>query len=189
MSTSSPFRRRHPALEGTPKGVWCPEAVGRVRGYPKTEEAFAERVVTLKANSDRARANGRTKRTGIPNGWGGRRGEVEQLREEANDEAWRRVNVLYRNSQSEDERLTADHMEELKVDPMNARTDAERAALALAFMIGIVISPAYGTSLCNQAARILLPFVRPKPVTGRAATGLDAALAWLDGLTGSRDAA
>jgi hypothetical protein len=88
MPTSPTGRRRHPALLNTPIGTFNPEAVGLVPGYAKTPEAFEAQLMTLRNNGDRARAAGRNSRRGTPNGWAGKREEVQWLREEVKGEAW-----------------------------------------------------------------------------------------------------
>ncbi len=42
-TTTTSRRRRHPALAGTPPGVWNPAAVGVVPGYAQTEAAHRAR--------------------------------------------------------------------------------------------------------------------------------------------------
>lgn len=83
----TPPLRRHPALASSPRAVFNPDAVGRVQGYPSTPEAFAARCDLLRANSARARSSGKATRRGVPNGFRGRREEVERLRQEAEVEA------------------------------------------------------------------------------------------------------
>ena len=77
-------RRRNPLLLDTPEGQWNPAAAG-VQGYPKTQEAHDAHRERLRKNSEAARAAGKLTRRGVPNGWRGRRQEVEQLRAEAAD--------------------------------------------------------------------------------------------------------
>jgi hypothetical protein len=81
-------------MEGWPVGVWNPDAVGRVRGYPKTPEAFAAHLARLLAFSEAARAKGVLNRRGIPHGWAGRRDEVQAIREAAMADGTRVVRKL-----------------------------------------------------------------------------------------------
>lgn len=82
-----PPKDRHPALKGTAVGVWCPEAVGKVPGYPRTAEAFEARCGQLRVNSTRARARGRLTRLGVPNGYAGRRVEASEIRRNSRNAA------------------------------------------------------------------------------------------------------
>lgn len=173
---------RHPALVGTPKGVWNSEAVGKVRGYPRTEEAFEVRCVTLKTTSDRARAAGRTSRKDIPNGWAGRREEVQQLRDKATEDAWELARVLNRTAQLADEMLPEERLNELQADSRQGKTRTEGGVMALVYVMSVVLSPAYFTGDRLRATRIVLPFLVPKPAKGRLKVGLDDGLAFLAGL-------
>lgn len=182
--TPRPPRVRHAVLADWPPGVFCPAAVGKVRGYPRTQEAYDRQLVRLRDNSKRARERGLLTRKGIPNGWAGKRAQVTELRQDAADEAWRIVNLLQRNSVSPDERLDAECLAGLKADTRPATTDAERFALAAAYAIGVVRDPTQPASLRLQAARIILPFLVPMPRgRAKAGMGLGDGLAWLDALT------
>ena len=129
----------------TTPGVFNPAAVGRVRGYPRTPEAYDRQLARLRANSTSARKRGLMTRRGVPNVWAGKRDQVASLRQNA-DEAWRVVNVLQRNSTSPEERL-----------------DAERFALTAAYCIGLMVDGTQPTSIRLKAARVILPFLMPMP--------------------------
>ena len=170
-------RRRNPLLVNTPEGQWCPEAAG-VQGYPKTQAAFDAHKERLRQNSQAARAAGKLSRRGIPNGWRGRRAEVEQLRAEAADEGWKIAAVVCRNS------VTADEMLDIADDPMTATTDDARAAMALAGIFSIALDPTVPTPLRLKAFRAALPFLLPLPRARRCEIELSDGLAWLRSLAG-----
>lgn len=172
MPTTTPPLRRHPALASTPRAVFNPDGVGKVRGYPSTPEAFADRCTLLRENSARARASGKATRLNVPNGWRGRRAEVERLRQEAEVEAGRIVRILF-NSATPEERLP--------LDADTARTDDQRAELAMTGLLAFALSPTYPTAIRLQAMRIALPFLKPMPTSGRGVE-LDGGLEWLRGL-------
>ena len=172
-TTTPAPRTRHPALEGWPKGVFNPAAVGVVPGYPRTPETYARHTDRLRANHAKAKAAGKLNRRGAPNGWAGRKAEVAELRQKAADEAWQVVNILQRNSARPDERLDA--------SPTEAERDAERFNIAAAFAIGFILDPTRPTKLRVEAARMILPFLTPMPARG-GLRGLDDGLACLRGL-------
>lgn len=176
--TPRPPRVRYPVLADWPPGVFCPAAVGKVRGYPRTQETYDRQVERLRANSKGAIERGLLTRKGIPNGWAGMRVQIAELRQEADDEAWRMVNVIQRNSVSPDERLDDDCLAELQADTRPAKTDAERFALAAAYCLGLMLDTTQPKSLRLKAARTILPFLAPMP--RRAKAGLGGSLAWLD---------
>lgn len=179
-STPRPSRSRHPVLVGWPPGVFCPAAVGKVRGYARTQETYDRQVEHLRANSKGAIERGLLTRKGVPNGWAGMRDQVTELRQEAADEGWRLVNVIQRNSASADERLDDDCLAGLKADTWPAKTDAERFALAAAYCLGLMLDTTQPTSLRLKAGRTILPFLAPMPK--RAVAGLGEGLKWLDAL-------
>ncbi len=180
--TPRPTRKRHPLLVGWPPGVFNPAAVGKVRGYARTQETYDRQVERLRSNSKGAIERGLLTRKGVPNGWAGMRVQVAELRQEAADEGWRLVNVIQRNSASADEQLDDDCLAGLKADTWPAKTDAERFALAAAYCLGLMLDTTQPTSLRLKAARTILPFLAPMP--RRAIGGLGDGLAWLSALVG-----
>ena len=177
-----PPRVRHPVLVGWPPGIFCPAAAGVVRGYARTPETYARQLERLRANSAAARKRGLLNRRGVPNGWAGMRDEIAELRQEANNEGWRVLNALHRNSLHADERLDPDNLAELQAGSREPSTDAERFAIAAAFALGVIRDPTITTRVRVQTARWLLPFLAATPKAARA--GLGDSLAWLDGLAG-----
>ena len=140
--TPKPPRRRRVAEHGLTPGVWHPELVGRIRNYPKTAEAYAERIARLKSLTDKARAEGTLTRRGVPDGWRGRKADLETLR---------------RNSVTVAERLVA------SVSPAPATLDDERAELAMTYALSVVLNPSVVTSVRLQVAKIILPFLLAPP--------------------------
>ena len=177
-----PPRVRHPVLVGWPPGIFCPAAVGRVRGYPRTPETYARQLERLRANHKTALDAGKLHRLGVPNGWAGRRDQVAELRQEATNEGWQVLNALHRNSLHADERLDPDNLAELQAGTRAPMTDPERFAIAAAFALGVIRDPTMTTKFRLQAARMILPFLAQMPRAARA--GLGESLAWLDGLAG-----
>lgn len=166
-SAPRPPRRRHPVLEGWPKGVFCPAAVGVVSGYPRTEEIYVLHVERLRANHAKAKAAGRMTRKGVPNGWRGQRDQVVELRQKATDDGWRIVNVLHRNSVGPNERLDAPF------------TDAEMADIAMAYGLSVLLDPTQTDKTRLNVARWVMPFLTPARGSLK---GLDDGLACLRGL-------
>ena len=177
-----PPRVRHPVLVGWPPGIFCPAAVGRVRGYPRTAATYDRQLARLRANHKTALDAGKLHRLGVPNGWAGRRAQVAELRQEATNEGWQVLNALHRNSLHADERLDPDNLAALQAGTRAPMTDPERFAIAAAYALGAILDPTMATRVRVQTARWLLPFLAPTPKAARA--GLGDSLAWLDGLAG-----
>ena len=177
-------RGSHPALAGTPPGVFNPAAVGHVRGYPKTPEAHARQLVQLAANRDSARAAGLLNRKGVPNGYAGRRPEVEAIRLQAADGGWTAVAEWQRNSQTAEERLPDGRIEALKAGQVHARTDAEMFAVAAAYLISVVLDPTQPQRQRLQSAKAILPFLQAPPSGKARGEGVQDGIAWLAGLAG-----
>jgi hypothetical protein len=135
---------RHPVLQGWAVGEWCPEAVGKVPGYPRTAEAYAAMKVRLSANAERARSRGRLTRRGVPNGYAGEGYELSLIRENA------RCNA---------ERVT----EEVTDD-----WDDYRAVLAMQAVCELAFDPTVPTKVRLSAARTVLKWTVPKPVARQA---------------------
>ena len=176
-------RGSHPALADTPPGTWNPSAVGKVRGYAKTQEAFDRQLAQLEANRTGAWAAGLLNRKGVPNGYAGRRPEVEAIRLQAIDDAWTAVAEWGRNSQTAEERLPDERLEALKAGQDCARTDAEMFAVAASYLISVVLDRSQPQRHRLQAAKAILPFLRAAP-SGKAREDGQAGMAWLVGLAG-----
>jgi hypothetical protein len=161
---NAPKPRRHPLLAGTPVGTWCPEAAGKVKGYPRTAETYARQLETLRENHRTAKEAGRLTRKNVPNGWAGRKEEVV---------------TLHRNSMCAAQRL----MEDLTtLDLLGDTTEDDRRGNdALKHCAAIAFNLAYPVSIRLVALRMLLTFVRPRPAR-RSVVTLDNGLAWLEGL-------
>ena len=174
--TPRPTRQRHPALLDTPPGVWNPNGVGRVSGYPKTQEAYDIHKALLAANRDRANAKGIGVRTNVPNGYRGMGRELSLVRQQAANAGWELANVVLRNSLSAEERLT------LPNDPMSATTDEARAAVAIAGLFAIALNVTVTNATRLEALQAVLPYLMPRPKGGLKLGTLDSGLMWLHGL-------
>jgi hypothetical protein len=123
--------------------VWHPEGVGKVPGYPKSPEAFAANSARLASNTAKARANGTLSRRGVPNGWAGRKLELEELR---------------RNSQTAGEMLADEFL-------LADRSDFERHGdIAIAVGLSFALNPSVVMRHRLRAANIVLPYLLSKPV-------------------------
>ena len=149
-----------------PKGVWCPAAAS-MKGYPKSQEAWDRKMAAGQANREAAVKEGKMHRREVPNGWAGRRDEVAE---------WRR------NSQTEAERLVP------LLSPPNpyiSLADNEAGNMAMAFLFARIIDPTYSNSERLLAARIVLPYLLPRPRLREARAVNGGALGFLTGLLGS----
>jgi hypothetical protein len=141
-------QHRHPVLRDWAVGEWCPEAVGIIRGYPKTPEAYAAHKERLAANSARARRRGRLNRRGVPNGYAGQGHELTLIRENARCQAERVVGRVTDNW-----------------DP--------RARLALQATYEIALDTTVPLQVRFQAARMVLEWLVPKPMIKAALRSVD----------------
>jgi hypothetical protein len=139
-------RSRHRVLQGWPQGVWCPAAVGLVRGYPKTLETFKRQCEQLRANHKRAKEKGLLTRDGVPNGWAGRRDDIA---------------VERRNAQTAAEMLT-DTWETLMEGISEGLCPMSKRALTV--VAEIALSPLNPPRMRLQALRLFLDFTVPKLV-------------------------
>jgi hypothetical protein len=139
-------RDRHPLLQDRPQGEWCPEAVGKVRGYPRTQTTYDAQVERLLANRQGALEAGKLTRAGVPNGWAGKKPEIAEIRRNSRTEAERLVEVI-------------------------CETDDWRAALALQTVMEIVRSEVETTAIRLSAMRAFLDFTVPKPVARKIMKG------------------
>lgn len=146
-----PYARRRQV--GEPPKQWNPEYAARIPWYPKTPEAFAvwcqkkrERMLKLKEMGCLPT------RRGIPDGFGGRKEEVLQMRAKAHKEAKEIVRYMREKD------LIASE------DP--------RAEEALEAMIGIVRAkdeqmdaPLYRANERISAAKVVLDFTKQRPTS------------------------
>jgi hypothetical protein len=127
-------------------GEWCPELVGKVAGYPATAEAYERHRAQLNANRESAKASGRLTRTGVPNGWSGRKTEVIALR---------------RNAQTDAERI----MERL-ADERVFVPDCREARIAMTALVATILDPTMPPRHKIEAARAVLTYTSPRPTPG-----------------------
>lgn len=153
--------RRHPFLQGRPKGVFYPDAVGIVPGYPKTAELHAERGKRSGERFAKARAEGKIiSRAGVPNGWGGRPHQARGLRALAKQEAGRIFNYLQK--------------EGLLMEPHN-----EIANQALRDGIEMYMDPTFSGSARAAIHRTILEYTMAKPAS-KSEIQVKRAEDWLD---------
>ena len=117
--------QRHPLLQGRDPKIWHEDLVGLIPQYPKTLEehtAFREkhREVMKKAWAEGKLAGGRR---GVPDGWAGRKPELERAKARAAEEA---KGIL--------EQMEKDNLVTLPGDD----EDAKLAREALLFSISVV---------------------------------------------------
>jgi hypothetical protein len=67
--------------------VWLPELVGKVPGYPKTQESFDKKQNIMRQQVALYNAEGITGRNGVPDGWAGRKNEINRITTAAKAEA------------------------------------------------------------------------------------------------------
>ena len=80
--------RGHPFFtKDRPRGFYYPEAVGVVPGYPKTLETWLERQAIMRQQVKLYNAEGIARRTGVPDGYAGRREDLRRYRKQAAAEA------------------------------------------------------------------------------------------------------
>lgn len=130
------------ARKGQP---WNPELIGKVQGYPTSEDAFLARRAQRQAALAQRREKHDMTRRGVPDGFGGRRAELHALREEAAATAKRTADVMVRAGM---------------LDKAEDQSDA-----ALAALLGIAMDPAAPVAVRSAASRAFLAFVRPRPTT------------------------
>jgi hypothetical protein len=138
--------RGHRFLRDKPRGVYYPEAVGIVPGYPKTYEAWLERQAMGRKNIE-----GQT-RAGVPSGLGGahNRDKVKQWRVEAKERAQKIVEKIKMTKKIEFADYRAEMAMEAAVEVMEYR-DPEGKRL-------------HGAKDILAAARLICDFTQPKPV-------------------------
>lgn len=79
--------RRSPLLKGRVRGQWYPDLVGKIRGYPKTQEIHDRRVDLMRTQIKLYNAEGITGRAGVPDGWAGKKKLIKQINAQASEEA------------------------------------------------------------------------------------------------------
>lgn len=139
-------RTRHPMLANTPPGTWCPEAVGVVPGYPRTDEEYARRRAILMRNTATARAAGTLTCMNVPKGYGGPDGKRElQLHREL---------------------AAATAEAALRQVPDDYWMDW-RAEKVMQVTVAILADPTSPRSVRLKAANLVLTYLQPKPATRR----------------------
>lgn len=159
--------RRHPFLQDRPKGVFYPEAVGMVPGYPRNEAAWLKRQAECRAQVIRLNAEGGMGRKGVPNGWAGRRAEADAARAVAQADSIR----VY------------DAMVEQNLLLATNGSDAERAEVALKGVIAISLDVTQPPRDRMAAYRTVLEYTKVKPAS-RADLTVSRAEDFLSGLIG-----
>jgi hypothetical protein len=143
--TRRPPRRRHPALIDTPVGEYNPAAAGIVRGYPSTLEGYERRRDALRANSEKARAEGNLDHTraGIPNGFRGQRSVVEAIRRNSQTEAEMICEVLYPEGalRTRDDQLAAEAMEAIVEIWRSPLTPLPMRLYAMRLFLSFTVAP------------------------------------------------
>ena len=132
-------KNRHPLLRHRRAGQWYPDAVGKVRGYPRTQEIYDAQVERCRTNRQRASDRGRLTRTGVPNGWAGRKHEIAEAG---------------RNSRTEAEALV-----EKVFEP-----DNYESRLCMREALAIVLNPTVHVSDKLTAMRMIWSFVQAEPM-------------------------
>ena len=149
------------------KGVFNPELVGRIAGYPHSPVAYAAMVLNLKAHSDLAGAAGTKSRKNIPNGW--TRETSDRARAEAELEGRRIMRAVYRNSMDPNERP----------DPaLSPNSDRSRGEMAMTACLAMVLGPG-GPVLRQRSWNTLVSYLKPP---GERPETLEKGLDWLRGL-------
>ena len=164
-------RKCHPLMAGRPKGVFYPDLVGKVPGYPKTAEGLANRVESMARRIREYNTAGVTKRDGVPHGW--TRYEAVAVRQQAAERAKKIVDKM---------------IEEKVFAP-----DTKEARIAMEALVSIVQtkkltpedkgSPLVAASEVNKAAKTILDFAQRRPVTSSQVT-VKSAEDWLDEIAG-----
>ena len=139
--------RRHPFLDGWPKDQWCEAAVGKVRSYPKTLEAFEKLRDRSREKWAVMRASGiKISRLGVRDGQAGRKEGVHHMRAFAKHKA---------------ERIFA----YLKKEDMLLEPDNILANNALLYCITLHEDIEVDAKTRLQAARTVLEWTKAKPAT------------------------
>lgn len=125
--------------------AWDPNKVGVIPSYPKTEAVWLERQAAARLRAQARHAEGVFNRTGVPDGWAGRKHEVAEIRTVAREEAT----------------IIVKHM----IDKEIVTPEDPRAEEALTVAVEIARDKTMQPASRLQAARIVLDFTRQKPAT------------------------
>jgi hypothetical protein len=139
--------RRHPLLRARPKGVWYPDLVGVVKGYPKTQEAFNKKQEQCRAQVIRLNSEGKMGRTGVRDGMAGTKHILKTIRQKRTDEAERIIDLM--------------------VEKKIIEEPDEMAREALGYAISVVrtSSDVEKTTDKLKAASLVLEYTRTKPTS------------------------
>ena len=166
--------RRHPLLRDRPKGQWYPDLVGKVPGYFKTYEAWKKASDLMRQQVKLYNAEGITGRSGVPDGWAGKKSLINEIVTKATNEA---------------ADIVADLIEEGRFKP-----DNREARIAMEECVAIIQAEKhtpeqmpvklYSVKDRQAAINTVLAFTQRKPVSATVTS--DRAEDWLDNLANSQ---
>lgn len=144
-------RRQHPAWTGKKRGVWHPDLVDQIKGYPKTQEAFDKLQARSREQLIRQREAGTLKgRKGVPDGFGRQKERVARIRKKHTKEA---------------KELILTMVEQGILNPDEASNEA------LQFAVSVVRDrETYQARERLAAARLVLDFTKAKPASKQEVT-------------------
>lgn len=164
-------RRRHPALANPPPGVWSPLAVGKLPGYPRTQEMHdVHKPVSSPTPREPMQPAGGIGQGFPPDSVSSARSS-QSCAIKCTVDAWKVTEALWGNSLTPEERLA----------PEACTTDEARAAVALAVIVSIPLDHSETTALRLAAMRSILEYTMPRPKRGHS-VALPDGLVWLNGL-------
>lgn len=140
---------RRAYMEGRPRGQWYSDLVGKVKGYPKTQEAWNKRSESMRARVIEYNKRG-ISRKGVPDGWGRRKKELLAIRAEAQEQAKELVSIMVKEDVLVNDDPRAVQALETAVEIMTMK-DPENG------------DPIHGASARLSAAKILLEYLKAKP--------------------------
>jgi len=160
---------RHPLLRNRVKGVWYPDLVHKVPGYPTTQEAFDHLRAVARERTRKLNEEGRfsTQAKGIPKGWAGRREELKTIHKKAEEEAKTIIENMLASGILTDDGAMANASLQAALEIVTARDDAGKYVYAPRERI--------------QSLKTVLEFTKTKPVA-KSEVSLNAAEAWLASL-------
>lgn len=141
--TSRKQSYRHPFLQGKPKHVWIPEAVGIVCNYPPTLEAYQEMQRKGRELALRLHAEGKFTRKGVPDGWANDKKGIAKERSQATEDAKEIVRIMVKKGLVPDD---------------------EAAVEALDYAVSVVRDKTIDVRNKLSAAKLVLDFTKQKPV-------------------------
>lgn len=162
--------RGHPLMIGRTRGVYYPELVGRVPGYPKTLEKHLERVEIMRQQIKLYNAEGIATRRGVPDGFAGRKAELKRYRQTAAAKAEKIVTVM-----AEDHKIT---------DPRAIK--AMKEAVEIFELRDEANVPVHKAPERISAIRTVLEWTTPKPAA-KSDISVSKAEDWLAGLAARSD--